>query len=150
MINLLESYKGFCAPPSSPWQTIGKSTFLVKDKKEIRSTKIEEKIKTIKQLASYFHEVNESKGISQQDLGIPIGLMAIQKLEKPASCYSARSKTYNSINKLQKITSCLKMQQHTYTLKVGMYLALNLHEFVKINNELIYSFKWRFISQRKK
>jgi hypothetical protein len=112
---------------------------LVKDKKEIRSTKIEEKIKIIKQLASYFHEVNEAKGISQQDLCIPIGLMAIQKLEKPAYCYSARSKTYNSISKLQKITSCLKMQQHTYTLKVGMYLALNLHEFVKINNELIYS-----------
>jgi hypothetical protein len=55
LINLLESYKGFCAPPASPLQIIGESTFLVKDKKEIRSTKIEEKIKVIKQIGSYFH-----------------------------------------------------------------------------------------------
>lgn len=82
----------------------------------------------------YCHELNESKGISRQDLDIAIGLKAIQQLEKPAYCYSAQSEISNSISKLQKVISCLTMQQHKYTLKVGMQLALNLNEFVKINN----------------
>ena len=81
-----------------------------KDKQEIRIIKIEEKIKIIKQLGLYFHELKESKGIPKQTLGIPIDLMAIQKLKKSAYCYSARSKRYNSIvSELQKITSCIKI-----------------------------------------